>query len=113
MDADKKTPAAQYVEDVIDKPSEPGIVDYDEGSRPKIIQTDGTDESFLPSLPETLRQLNADELYAVEKGLTRKMDVRLLPILVIMFLLNILDRNNIASARLQGLEEDLKLTNVQ
>lgn len=41
------------------------------------------------------------------KGLLRKIDLRLLPILVLMYLLNFLDRNNLAQARLGGLEVDL------
>ncbi|OCL01459.1 MFS general substrate transporter [Glonium stellatum] len=39
--------------------------------------------------------------------LLRKVDVHLLPLLIIMYLLNFLDRNNLAQARLGSLEKDL------
>lgn len=41
------------------------------------------------------------------KELLRKVDMRLLPLLVLMYLLNFLDRSNLAQARLGSLEEDL------
>jgi hypothetical protein len=79
-----------------------------------------------PALPEILQKYSSTELAALEKKLVRKMDFRLIPILVFMFLLNvshkygrailtfqILDRNSIANARLGGLEADLKLHGVQ
>ena len=43
------------------------------------------------------------------KRLLRKVDIRLLPLLILMFLLNFLDRSNLAQARLGGLEEDLNM----
>jgi hypothetical protein len=39
--------------------------------------------------------------------LLRKVDVRLLPLLILMYLLNFLDRSNLAQARLGTLERDL------
>jgi hypothetical protein len=39
--------------------------------------------------------------------LIRKVDVRLLPLLILMYLLNFLDRSNLAQARLGTLERDL------
>jgi hypothetical protein len=44
------------------------------------------------------------------KKLLRKVDVRLLPLLILMYLLNFLDRSNLAQARLGSLEEDLQMT---
>ena len=41
------------------------------------------------------------------KKLLRKVDSRLLPLLALMYLLNFLDRSNLAQARLGTLEEDL------
>ena len=43
------------------------------------------------------------------KKLVRKVDLRLLPMLCLMFLMCYLDRSNLAQARLAGLEEDLGL----
>jgi len=55
-----------------------------------------------------LRQLTPDELIA-EKKLRRKIDQRIMPVVVTVYLLNYIDRNNYAAARLQGLEEELGL----
>ncbi|KAI1499245.1 major facilitator superfamily domain-containing protein [Biscogniauxia marginata] len=48
----------------------------------------------------------------VEKSLLRKLDARC-SIFVLIYILNYLDRNNIASARLRGLQDDLNLDNTQ
>ncbi|KAK5069335.1 hypothetical protein LTR64_008369 [Lithohypha guttulata] len=50
---------------------------------------------------------------AVEIALVRKLDRRVLPILWAMYFLNYLDRNAIAQARLNDLEDDLGLTGNQ
>jgi len=44
------------------------------------------------------------------KKLLRKIDLHLLPFLVIMYLLNFLDRSNLAQARQGTLEKDLGMT---
>jgi MFS family permease len=44
----------------------------------------------------------------VEKSMKRKLDARFL-LFVLIYIMNYLDRNNIAAARLKGLERDLKL----
>lgn len=43
------------------------------------------------------------------KKLLRRLDFRLLPLIVLMYLLNFLDRSNLAQARLGTLEEDLDM----
>lgn len=67
----------------------------------------------LPSakrqLPPSVRSLRPDERAQAEKKLVRKIDLRLIPMVIIMYVMNYLDRNNIAAARLGGLEEDLNL----
>ncbi|KAJ9635102.1 hypothetical protein H2199_008588 [Coniosporium tulheliwenetii] len=47
---------------------------------------------------------------AKTKELLRQVDWHLLPLLIMMYLLNFLDRNNLAQARLGTLEEDLGMT---
>ncbi|EHY54615.1 MFS transporter prlL [Exophiala dermatitidis] len=64
-------------------------------------------------MPEILRAMTAEQRAKLEKKLVRKIDLRSLPILVILFLLNILDRNAIANARLGGLEDSLNIDDVQ
>ena len=51
-----------------------------------------------------------------EKKLVRRIDLRLLPMLVLMYIMNYLDRNNIAAARVtgeKGLQKDLGMTDTQ
>ena len=48
----------------------------------------------------------------VEKSLKRKLDARC-SLFVLIYILNYLDRNNIASARLKGLQTDLNLDDVR
>ncbi|KAE8142521.1 major facilitator superfamily domain-containing protein [Aspergillus pseudotamarii] len=48
----------------------------------------------------------------VEKSLKRKLDARC-GFFVIIYIMNYLDRNNMAAARLKGLQDDLKLDNSQ
>lgn len=48
----------------------------------------------------------------VEKRLKRKLDARC-ALFVLIYIMNYLDRNNIAAARLKGLQTDLNLTNTQ
>ena len=63
--------------------------------------------------PESVRRLTTDERAKLERRLVQKMDLRILPMIVIMYVLNYLDRNSIASARVQGLQTDLGLSDVQ
>ncbi|KAJ9643639.1 hypothetical protein H2201_006255 [Coniosporium apollinis] len=50
---------------------------------------------------------------ALEKKLRRKIDARIMPTVVLVYLMNYIDRNNYPAARLQGLEEDLNLRGQQ
>ncbi|KAI3342724.1 major facilitator superfamily domain-containing protein [Ustulina deusta] len=48
-----------------------------------------------------------------EKKILRKMDIRLIPMLAVLYLLSFLDRGNIGNAKIEGLQEDLHMTNDQ
>ena len=63
--------------------------------------------------PQFVQQLSPEGRAELERRLVRKIDLRLLPMIVLMYIMNYLDRNNIASARVQGLQDDLKLSDVQ
>jgi len=63
--------------------------------------------------PELVRDLSAEERTRLEIKLRRKIDLRLMPMVIIMYILNYIDRNNIAAARLAGMEEDLGLSESQ
>lgn len=81
-------------------------------SQPSTSDDDGSVAPILP-LPEKLASLSAEELDKLAKRATLKMDLALMPMLVILSVLNFLDRQNLASARLAGLQEDLNLSEVQ
>ncbi|PNS21707.1 hypothetical protein CAC42_1561 [Sphaceloma murrayae] len=67
------------------------------------------DEKLDPETAAHLRKLTPAEL-VVEKKLRRKIDILIMPLCVMVYLMNYIDRNNYAAARLQGLEEDLNMT---
>lgn len=60
-------------------------------------------------MPTFLLAMTEEERELMEKKLVRKIDARLLIMLVVMYILNYLDRNNIASAKLAGMDKDLNL----
>ncbi|KAI7770098.1 hypothetical protein LZL87_013721 [Fusarium oxysporum] len=45
-----------------------------------------------------------------ENEVLRKMDIRLIPMLALLYLLSFLDRGNIGNAKIEGLQEDLDMT---
>ncbi|PVI06199.1 permease of the major facilitator superfamily [Periconia macrospinosa] len=57
-------------------------------------------------------QLSEEEL-VIAKKLRKKIDIRIMPLVTLVYLMNYTDRNNYAAARLQGLEEDLGLVGNQ
>ncbi|KAH8667021.1 MFS transporter [Xylariales sp. PMI_506] len=67
------------------------------------------------SNPEMLGSVPTDpeEYRALERKLVRKIDWRLMPVLVGMIILNYLDRQALPNARVQGLEADLGLVGDQ
>ncbi|KAI9651247.1 hypothetical protein NHQ30_001285 [Ciborinia camelliae] len=60
-------------------------------------------------VPAYIRSLTPEDRKRMEHSLRRKVDTRLLPMVVLIYIMNYLDRNNIAAAKLAGLEEDLNL----
>ncbi|QIW96193.1 hypothetical protein AMS68_001711 [Peltaster fructicola] len=75
-----------------------------------------------PTAPDVIKNLTHEERAQLERSLVRKVDTRLLPPIILMYILNYLDRNNIATARLAGqntqtglggLQSDLGLTDTQ
>ncbi|KAJ7744490.1 major facilitator superfamily domain-containing protein [Mycena maculata] len=61
---------------------------------------------------EASPELHSPERRALEKKLLRKIDLRM-SILIVIYILNYIDRNNAAAARNRGLTTDLKLTGQQ
>ncbi|KAK5737638.1 hypothetical protein LTR17_006500 [Elasticomyces elasticus] len=56
------------------------------------------------------RQYSPQQRDAIEKRLVRKLDTRIMPVIVLIYILNYLDRNSIAQARLYGLQKDTNTT---
>ncbi|KAL9618771.1 MAG: hypothetical protein Q9160_006565 [Pyrenula sp. 1 TL-2023] len=54
-------------------------------------------------------RLTEEEL-VIEKKLRKRIDMLIMPLVILVYLMNYIDRNNYAAARLQGLEEALDLT---
>ncbi|RAK95926.1 MFS general substrate transporter [Aspergillus ibericus CBS 121593] len=67
----------------------------------------------LDRVDESFEGLSNEEERALEKRLVRKIDLHLISSLFLLFIFNILDRSNIANARLGGLQEDLGLSDTQ
>ncbi|EJF57577.1 MFS general substrate transporter [Dichomitus squalens LYAD-421 SS1] len=64
------------------------------------------------SLPDG-ELLAADVRPAAERRLVRALDMRLLPTIILVFIMNYIDRVAVTAARLKGLEQDLGLNDIQ
>lgn len=64
-------------------------------------------------MPESLRCLDQDEIKTLNKKVVRKVDLLVLPTIGILYILNYVDRQNLAAAKLQGITQDLKMTTEQ
>ncbi|KAF8187736.1 MFS general substrate transporter [Pholiota molesta] len=62
---------------------------------------------------EKLPEFGSREWTLAEKQLVRKLDVRILPTLSLVFIMNYIDRNGVATARLKGLQQDLHINDFQ
>ncbi|KAA8905772.1 hypothetical protein TRICI_005229 [Trichomonascus ciferrii] len=77
-------------------------------------EEDGIDlKAELVGVPPSLQHMSEEELHEFEKKLKRKIDWRIIPMTMLMYILNYLDRNNIATARLGSLEKDLNMSSTQ
>ncbi|KAF9872887.1 TNA1 is necessary for nicotinic acid import into the cell [Colletotrichum karsti] len=94
--------------DAIENESQKKTIDTTDAS--KASSEGQTTEWRTRPLPELLRDLSEEEFKALEKRLLRKVDLRMLPTMILIYIMNYLDRNAIGSARLAGLEKDLGLT---
>ncbi|KAJ9094094.1 hypothetical protein QFC21_006195 [Naganishia friedmannii] len=65
-----------------------------------------------PTVETCFEGYNEEETRQRSKKLVRLIDFRVLPVLILLFLLNILDRNNIANAKVSGMSKDLKFNNL-
>jgi hypothetical protein len=63
--------------------------------------------------PPLVAAFSPEERILAEAKMRRKIDTRLLPMIILMYIMNYLDRNNIAAVRLAGLQTELNLSSVQ
>lgn len=64
-------------------------------------------------MPELLRNLTPEELKKIGRRAVFKEDIIIMPCLMIMYILNYLDRNNISAAKLAGITTELNLSATQ
>jgi sugar phosphate permease len=78
----------------------------------------GLEATTFKRPPDLVKAMSPEDRIKFEKHLVRKIDLRLLPAVVIMYIMNYLDRNNIAAARIagpdgKGLQDELAMTDTQ
>ena len=66
-----------------------------------------------PSMVEEGQHAELHGQAQLERKVLFKMDVRILPILALLFLCSFIDRTNVGNAKILGLQEDLDITNHQ
>lgn len=76
------------------------------------IADDGYQE-FAPGLADPDAGLSEEERAAQDRKLLWKLDLKLIPWLSFLYLISFLDRTNIGNAKIDGLQEDLNMTNGQ
>ncbi|PYH67700.1 MFS transporter [Aspergillus vadensis CBS 113365] len=81
------------------KPTEEYTEYHENAAKIQASTQDAIYQTYVAKSPEWHRKMT--------KQLLRKVDFHLLPFLVVMYLLNFLDRNNLSQARLGSLEQDL------
>lgn len=59
---------------------------------------------------DDIDNLSQEEHAALEKSLKKKLDWQIVPLCLMLYLLSFLDRTNIGQARLNGLEQDLRMS---
>lgn len=72
-----------------------------------------TETHVAHELPDILATFSTEEYQRIGRNATWKLDLVIMPCLMVMYILNNLDRNNIASAKLAGIMDDLRLTPAQ
>jgi MFS family permease len=64
----------------------------------------------VPEIPSSDSSSQEDLRTASDKNLLRKLDLKLLPPLTLLYLLSFLDRSNVGNARIEGLVADLGIS---
>lgn len=110
--------AAERVSDGSSEEKKIGDEQLETKARHTIENLPDPDEGL--SEEERAAHVRLNTLYSViltyrpqDKKLLRKLDFKLIPWLSFLYLISFLDRTNIGNAKVDGLQEDLKMTNGQ
>jgi len=83
-------------------------------SSDKKLEVETIEERKETQSPEDgIEVLDPQIRVAAERSLVRKLDMRLMPMIALIFIMNYIDRTAVTAARLQGLEADLGLSDLQ
>jgi len=92
-------------------------IDYDNKMKSDRISDDGphpiAEQNGKLAPPPLVAAMSPERRIHAEAKMRRKIDTRLLPMIILMYIMNYLDRNNIAAVRLAGLQTELNLSSVQ
>ncbi|KAF2242777.1 MFS general substrate transporter [Trematosphaeria pertusa] len=88
----------------------------DNSSNDEKIADEGQEREYAPVLegvPDPDAGLSEEERAAHDRKLLWKLDLKLIPWLSFLYLISFLDRTNIGNAKIDGLQQDLGMTNGQ
>lgn len=85
----------------------PDVATAEDRSTPNVLATEALQDEASRAMVAHFESQSHEWRREKRRALLKKIDARLLPLLILMYLLNFLDRSNLAQARLGGLEEDL------
>jgi sugar phosphate permease len=82
-------------------------------TKDNVSRAEGEVDTVDERMPETLRNLGSVEIKKLNDKLVRKMDFIILPTIGILYILNYIDRQNLAAAKLQGITDSLHMSTQQ
>ncbi|KIW72636.1 hypothetical protein PV04_00816 [Phialophora macrospora] len=93
--------------------TDPKVSDSDDGRAPSENEKhiEGEQPVHVLELPDPDEGLSEEERKKIDRALLWKLDLQLIPWLAFLYLISFLDRTNIGNAKIDGLQEDLNLTN--
>lgn len=80
--------------------------------QPQVSQVETIDGDKSVNVMTQYRSYDPEFSRETEKRLVRTIDLRLMPLIVVIYIFNYLDRNSITQARLYGLQEDTHVVGV-
>ncbi|KAG8743553.1 hypothetical protein FRC10_011793 [Ceratobasidium sp. 414] len=72
-----------------------------------------SEHSVPPKTDDAINHWTPERRSQEERKLVRRLDFRLMPMMIVIFIMNYIDRTAVTAARLRGLEEDLNLSDIE